>query len=282
METNEMYLNSSDIPKVSVVMSVYNGAAYLDKGIKSIINQTFTEWEFLICDDGSTDGTFEKLLEYQNSDARIRVTRNETNKGLAFSLNRLISMAQSNILARQDADDESAPNRFEVQYPYVIQHPEYAIVGTSWFNVDEDGNVEEYHPIEYPQIKDMVWDGGFMHPSWMMRKEQLEKVEYYTANKYTQRDQDYHLVMKIYGAGMKMCNMRQCLYYYTNDVGTFKRTKTWKNVRGLMWIRYDGYRRNKLPIWKYIYVLKPFVKNLLPQKITYFYYLQTQKRKGQK
>ncbi len=269
-------------PKISVIMSVYNGYDYLDKGIMSIINQTFTDWEFLICDDGSTDGTFEKLLGYQSRDSRIKVMRNETNKGLAFSLNRMIELAKSNILARQDADDESDLNRFEIQYPYVINHPEYAIVGTSWFNVDEENNKEEYYPIEFPNIEDMIWDGGFMHPSWMMRKDQLMRVGCYTANDYTRRDQDYHLVMKIYGSGMKMCNMQQCLYYYTNDARTFKRTKKWKNVKGLMWIRYDGYKRNRLSIWKYIFVLKPLVKNLLPQKLTYIYYLRTQKKKGKK
>lgn len=269
-------------PKISVIMSVYNGANYLDKGVLSIINQTFKDWEFLICDDGSSDETYDKLLQYQKVDPRIRVVRNENNMGLAFSLNRLIEMSRSNILARQDADDESALDRFEVQYPYVLGHPEYAIVGTSWFNVDENQNKEEYYPLEYPQMKDMVWDGGFMHPSWMMRKDHLEQVGFYTANNYTKRDQDYHLVMKVYGANMKMCNIQQCLYFYTNDSGTFKRTKTWKNVKGLIWIRYDGYRRNKLPFWTYIFVLKPLIKNLLPQKITYLYYLHTQKRKGNK
>lgn len=73
-------------------------------------------------------------------DKRIVILRNEESKGLAYSLNRCIEIAQSNILARQDADDTSALNRFELQYPFVCEHPEYAIVGTCWSNIFSDGH----------------------------------------------------------------------------------------------------------------------------------------------
>ena len=260
-------------PKISVIMSVLNGASYMDKGIQSIVNQTFIDWEFIICDDGSTDHTWDILQDYAKKDQRIIPIRNDANKGLAYSLNKCIEKAKSEILARQDADDESELNRFEIQYPFVIEHPEYAIVGTSWNNISDDGCWQTI-PIKSPNIKDLLWDGGFMHPSWMMRKSMLQKVGYYTVSENTRRDQDYHLVLKIYGAGMKMCNMNDVLYNYTNDNSTFARTKNWRRVKGLMWIRFDGYRRNKLPFWCYIYVMKPFVKNLLPTAITKRYYLR--------
>jgi len=265
------------LPLISVVMGVYNGASYLHKGIDSILNQTFRDWELIICDDGSTDQTWKELQAYAQKDRRIRILRNETNQGLAYSLNKAIAHAQSNILARQDADDTSEPNRFEVQYAFVKEHPEYAIVGTSWNNIDENGDIWVTHPLEKPVAKNLIWDGGFMHPSWMMRKDRLEKVGFYTVSENTRRDQDYHLVMKLYGAGMKMCNMREVLYNYTNDSGTFARTKSWKRVKGLMWIRWDGYRRNKLPLWSYLVVLKPLVKNLLPAGITKKFYLRNKK-----
>ncbi len=265
---------------ISVIMSVYNGESYLSRGVESIINQTFKRWELLICDDGSTDGTWDILSKYSSMDPRIRIYKNEENRGLAYSLNRLINLAQSNILARQDADDSSELNRFEVQYPFVITHPEYAIVGTSWNNVDENGAVWVTHPITNPSAKQLIWDGGFMHPSWMMRRDMLEKVGFYTVSEYTRRDQDYHLVLKLYGAGMKMLNMQEVLYNYTNDSGTFSRTKNWKRVKGLMWVRWDGYKRNHFPLWAYLIVLKPLVKNLLPTFITKRYYLRERKNEN--
>lgn len=268
---------NSNSPKISVIMSVLNGENYMRKGIESIRNQSFTDWEFIICDDGSSDSTWEILLEYEKKDPRIKPIRNNCNKGLAYSLNRCIELAKSNILARQDADDASLNNRFEIQYPYVVEHPEFAIIGTSWNNVDESGNRWTTYPLEFPAAKDLIWDGGFMHPSWMMRKDQLEKVGFYTATEMTKRDQDYHLVLKMYGAGLRMCNMQTVLYEYTNDQGTFARTRNWKRVKGLMWIRFDGYRRNHFPIWTYLVVLKPVVKNLLPECITRRYYLRKKK-----
>ena len=97
------------------------------------------------------------------------------------------------------------------------------------------------------------------------RKDQLEKVGFYTAYKYTMRSQDYHLVMKIIGAGMTLYNMQELLYYYTADKGTICRSLNWNRVPGLMWIRWDAYRRNKLPLWCYVYCLKPVITNLIPR-----------------
>lgn len=264
-------------PEISVVMSVLNGQEYMEKGIESIINQTFRNWEFIICDDGSTDSTWKILQRYAALDSRIIPIRNDKNMGLAYSLNRCILLSKSNILARQDADDESAPNRFEIQFPFVNGHPEFAIVGTAWWNKDDKGIINQVTPIEEPVFSDLVWDGGFMHPSWMMRKDMLAKVGFYTDGPLTLRDQDYHLVMKLYGAGMRIYNMNVPLYYYTNDNNTFYRTKNWKRVRGLMWIRFDGYRRNHAPFWDYIFVLKPLLKNLLPSFITKMYYKRNQR-----
>lgn len=265
------------MPAISVIMSVLNGEQYLYKGVESIINQTFTDWEFIICDDGSTDRTYEMLLEYANKDDRIKIIKNDSNRGLAYSLNRCIEIARSNILARQDADDESDLHRFEVQYPYVMDHPEYAIVGTSFYTIDSNKNKKLFVMSEEPKAMDMLWVGKFMHPTWMMRKDLLEEVNYYTANKYTMRDQDYHLVMKILSKGMVLHNMEKPLYYYTNDDNTFNRTKNWKRVGGLMWIRFDSFRRNRLPFWTYVFVLKPLVKHLLPTSLTKAFYFRKRK-----
>ena len=81
-------------PKISVIMSVLNGASYMDKGIQSIVNQTFTDWEFIICDDGSTDNTWDILQDYAKKDQRIIPIRNDANKGLAYSLNKCIDKAK--------------------------------------------------------------------------------------------------------------------------------------------------------------------------------------------
>lgn len=260
-------MRDNHVPAISVIMSVYNNGSCVKRSIDSIIGQTFKDWEMIICDDGSIDDSYQIIAGYAKRDSRITVIKNERNMGLAYSLNYAISMAKSNILARQDADDWSSPNRFEIQYPFVMKHPEYAIVGTGWYNVKDNNRFIKMLPKERPEARDLIRDGGFMHPTWMMRKDIIEKVGFYTVRNETMRSQDYHLMMKLYGAGYSACNIQHPLYYYKVDEGTFKRSKSWERVRGLMWIRWDGYRRNRFPVWAYAFVLKPLIVNLLPYEV---------------
>ena len=265
--------SSNNTPLISVIMSVKNGESTLQRSIDSIKAQTLKNWEFIICDDGSTDNTFHILEQNARDDNRIQILHNEQSCGLAFSLNRCIEVAKSNILARQDADDSSQPNRFEIQYEFVMCHPEYAIVGTSWNNVDENGKkMSVIHPMKEPTALDQVKGGSYMHPSWMMRKDQIAKVGFYTANKYTMRNQDYHLVMKVLGERMRLYNMDEVLYNYTADDNMIKRTRDFKRVKGLMWIQWDSYKRNRLPIWCYVFVLKPLIVHLIPSFVMMRYH----------
>lgn len=268
--------DSSPLPAISVIMSVKNGMNYLHKSIESILNQTFSDFEFIICDDGSTDDTGKILESYKQKDKRIILIHNDVSKGLAYSLNKCIEVSRSNILARQDADDTSELNRFEVQYRYVQSHPQYAIVGTSWNNVSEDGEILKVtHPIAVLTALNQAKGGSYMHPSWMMRKNMLKEVGFYTVNKYTIRNQDYHLVMKILGVGMKISNLNDILYNYKVDDNMIARTRNWKRVKGLMWIIYDSFRRNNMPLWCYIYITKPLIVHLIPMFILKKYYKHT-------
>ena len=263
-------------PAISVIMSVKNGMHDLHKSIESILNQSFSDVEFIICDDGSTDDTMRILEAYKQKDERIILIHNNISQGLAYSLNKCIEISRSNILARQDADDTSEVNRFEIQYEFVQSHPEYAIVGTSWNNINEDGEILKVcHPLTEPTALKQVKGGSYMHPSWMMRKDMLQTVGLYTVNKYTIRNQDYHLVMKILGAGMKLYNIKDVLYNYKVDDNMISRTHNWKRVKGLIWISYDSFKRNGLPLWCYIYALKPLIVHMVPMFILKRYYKHT-------
>lgn len=116
------------MPRVSIIMGVYNGFGRMDRSIQSIINQTYKDWEFIICDDGSTDDTYMKLQEYAALDNRIVVLKNAHNSGLAQSLNNCLSVAKGEYVARMDDDDYSHSERLEKEVYFLNQHPEYAIV----------------------------------------------------------------------------------------------------------------------------------------------------------
>ena len=111
------------VPKISLIMSVYNGEDYLAETIESVINQTFKEWEFIIINDCSTDNTFEILAEYASKDKRIKVHTNETNLRLPSSLNKALSFAEGKYIARMDADDICIPDRLQKQYDFMEANP---------------------------------------------------------------------------------------------------------------------------------------------------------------
>ena len=139
--------NNIKMPKVTVLMSVYNGEKHLREAIDSILNQTFGDFEFLIINDGSTDRTADILQSYQ--DSRIKIIHNEKNIGLTKSLNKGLKLAKGEYLARMDADDISYPNRLEVQYEYMEKNPNVGIVG-SWNDVIDDiGNTIGFWKCNY-------------------------------------------------------------------------------------------------------------------------------------
>jgi glycosyltransferase involved in cell wall biosynthesis len=126
-------------PKVSVVMSVYNGDRYLQEAIDSILNQTFADFEFIIINDCSTDNTWEILTDYASRDDRVVLLNNDENLGLTKSLNKGLEVARGEYIARQDADDISLPKRFEKQVSYMDLHSSVAFVSTGVQYINGEG-----------------------------------------------------------------------------------------------------------------------------------------------
>jgi glycosyltransferase involved in cell wall biosynthesis len=159
-------------PMVTVLMPVYNAGGYLAPAIESILQQTFRDFELLIVNDASTDGSQEVLRSF--SDKRIRVLENKNNLGLAHSLNRGLEVATGEFIARQDADDLSHPERLESQVQFLKAHQDIALVGTQAIIIDESGRYKRVlldRPHEHIAIKwDLLFDNSFVHTSVMFRK----------------------------------------------------------------------------------------------------------------
>lgn len=156
-------------------MPVYNASAYLRESIDSILNQTFTDFELIIIDDGSKDNSVEIIKSYQ--DSRIRFYINDKNKGIVYTLNKGIDYASSEIIARMDADDISLPDRFEKQYNYLNTHPDCSLV-CGWITIiDRDGN-ESFTQKRYTAnlYFDMVYECTIPHPTVMFRKQDFQQI----------------------------------------------------------------------------------------------------------
>jgi hypothetical protein len=160
-------------PIVSVVMSVFNGQAFLSEAIESILSQTFRNFEFLVVDDGSTDATAGILSTYASRDARMRIFRHE-NKGRAESLNVGIRLAMGHYIARMDADDIALPDRLQAQVDFMERHIEVGLLGGAVELINTQGQVLRTvrPPLEDWEIRAlMLRYNPMFHPAVVMRKE---------------------------------------------------------------------------------------------------------------
>ncbi len=188
-----MNLRPSSIPRVSVIMPVYNGEQFLREAVDSILGQTFTDFEFIIIDDGSTDGTRAILESY--SDPRIVLVHQE-NQGLVRSLNRGLRMARGEYIARQDADDVSLPERLEKQVAYLDTHPMTGVLGTGIMVTNSSGVpvMTFINPGDNSSLQSLLFTTCcFAHGEVMLRQAVVESVGYYDESYAINEDYEYWL-----------------------------------------------------------------------------------------
>ncbi|HZW32449.1 MAG TPA: glycosyltransferase [Isosphaeraceae bacterium] len=164
-------------PLISVCLPVYNARRYVAQAVESILGQTLGDFEFLILDDGSTDGSRPILEGYAARDPRIRLT-SRANRGLVATLNELIDQARGEFLARMDADDIALPDRFRRQVDYLRAHPECSVVGCRARLIDPDGDplcdwfTERPHEeIDTLLLREDAVGSVICHPSVLMRRD---------------------------------------------------------------------------------------------------------------
>lgn len=201
---------------ISVIMSVYNGRQYLVEAINSILNQTYTGFEFIIIDDGSTDGSREVLQHYAAIDHRIILIENKSNIGLPCSLNKGIKIARGKYIARQDADDISALNRLESQLTYAQQNSDVDVIGSDCYIIDMDGRIvcinSNYSKITNYKNKLLNRRAIFPHGSAFIKKDILIKAGLYDTRFYY--SQDGELWLRLIKNGAVIHTMSTPLYYF--------------------------------------------------------------------
>lgn len=256
--------------KVSVVMGVYNNQDTVEEAIESILHQTYNNWEFIICDDCSNDNTWSLLNEIARRDSRIILLRNRHNLGLAATLNRCISVSSGEYIARQDGDDVSLDNRLEVQVNFLDKNEDISVVGSYVYLMDQEGRKwGTIRPPEVPQKKDWAKSATIIHASTLMRKSDILSVGMY--NERALRVEDYDLWMKLVSSGFNIRTIPLFLYSVRWSLGDYSRRR-FKYRLNEMKVRFDGYRKLRLPLRYYFYVFKPLVVGVLPSQLIYLYH----------
>jgi len=173
----------SNHPKISVIMAVYNGMPYLIKATKSILTQTYKNFEFIIVDDASTDQSWKYLKNLK--DERIKLLKNTKNLGLSTSLNKTLQTAKGNYIARMDADDISFTERLEKQLKYMQSNQDVDLCGTWVKLINKQGVVigEKKYPTKPEEVKQAItWYPAVIHPTFMAKNSFYKKMNGYRAD----------------------------------------------------------------------------------------------------
>lgn len=253
--------------KISILMGIYNCAETLPDAICSILNQTVTDWELILCDDGSSDNTVCVALSFvQAHPDRIKLLCNPKNLGLNATLNRCLQVATGTYIARMDGDDICAPERFAEELAVMESEPNIAIVSTDMYFFDESGTWGIVQHPEYPHPRDFLAGSPFCHAPCMVRKEAYDAVGGYSVDKKLLRVEDYHLWIKMYKAGFRGKNIRKPLYSMRDDRNAYSRRKFRYRINEA-YVRLLVVRELGLPASGCIYAMRPILVGLLPKSI---------------
>lgn len=207
MKKSDIFLSTRKNPLVSVIMPVYNVESYVEEAIESILNQSFSDFEFIIIDDCSTDNTLDIVHSYK--DDRVIIIRNIINSGNYPSRNKGIKIARGKYIAVMDGDDIAMPDRFQKQIKVLENDATILANGTAFaFSNGQQSLI----PYSYDMIKvTLLRNNMFLHPSLIIRKEVLHEIDYYNESYYF--SSDYDLVCKIAQKG-KIINLHDILMQY--------------------------------------------------------------------
>lgn len=253
-------------PRVSVVMGIYNCETTLRAAIESIIGQSFTNWELIICDDASTDNSLAIAQSYTKQDKRIIVIHNSHNVGCNIVLNNCLAQAKGEYIAIMDSDDISHPLRLEKEVNILENNPQYTIVGSALTHFDEGGSFMTFHYKERPRPIDLVNGIPHGHPTCMIRHKALKEINGYYTEKGMERIEDYYMMARLYALGYRGYNLQEPLLQYCDDRKAYAR-RTWQ-TRLNEWHTYN--KSHKLlhqPFFARLYLLRPLLVGLLPRPL---------------
>ena len=210
---------------ISIGIPFYNAEAYLEDAIKSVLAQTFQDWELILVDDGSSDGSLDIAKKYEQLDSRIRVISDGLNKKLPTRLNEIIKEAKFNLIARMDADDLMDIERLEKQYAFLSANPEYDLVTTGMYSIDQSNEVLGKRLPENRIMQANEILGGLtnlLHASMLAKKQWCLRNPYREDNALAE---DYELWLSAAIKNDLKYNVLQEPLYYYREVENVKKEK---------------------------------------------------------
>jgi len=216
-------MNLTANPLISVVMPVHNALPFLSESIRSILAQTLTDFEFVILDDASTDGSLELLREWSRRDQRIQIHESKTRLGLSGSSNAVVLKTRAPIVARMDADDIAHPDRLRKQWDVIASCPDVAVVGTLCNGIDATGR--EVRPRDRWRLVRRSNYIPFPHGSAMFRREAFDQVGGYDEKSVRGEDQDLFSKMATCGRVLTLPDVLYSYRYHSSNATLLNGTR---------------------------------------------------------
>lgn len=259
------------MPQVSVLLPVHNeDIPLLDEAISSVLNQTYTDFELLLLNDGSQPEVAMHLVEIAQSDPRI-ILHNWEHRGLTKTLNEAITLCKGDYIARMDADDVCLPERFSKQVAFLEKNPDHAVVG-SWAQfISEQGQgswIKKY-PTSHEEIKrGLIAHNRFTHASLMFNAKKLRVLGGY--NEQLRTAQDYDLLLRA-AWHFKVANVPEVLIKYRYRQGSISWMKAGKQQeRTGLWIRYNAIKNYGYSWFNLIHLVRPLLTYIIPKKAKFW------------
>ena len=254
-------------PTISIISGIYNCVDTLPEAIESILAQTATDWEWILCDDASRDDTYAVAKAYaEKYPDQFVLLQNQQNMGLNYTLNKCLEYARGQYIARMDGDDVCLPERFATELAALEEEPEISIVSTDMAFFDETGVWGRISHPAYPENKDFLQGSPFCHAPCMVRKEAYDAVNGYSVDEKLLRVEDYHLWIKMYAKGFRGRNIPLELYRMRDDRNAYNRRK-FRFRLNEAYVRLLAVKELKLPAYTAVYALRPIIVGLLPKKL---------------
>lgn len=260
-------------PRVSVIMTAYNNKDTISEAIDSLLAQTYLDWELIVCDDASTDNTYNIVKAYLDKyPNKIVLLSNVWNCGAAYGRNHCIQHSRGEYLAILDGDDIAMPDRLEKQVAFLDEHPEYAIVGSNAIIFDRKKAWKTREMPKGPIKRDFLNNRVFINSSTILRRSVVIEVKGFTVNEHTRRGQDTELWSKLYGKGYNGYNIQENLIKYREDEAEYKRRGVRKNWQHYLHLNLRVIKNLGLPKWYYSYVVITIIRGLMPEFIYNLYH----------
>jgi glycosyltransferase involved in cell wall biosynthesis len=240
---------SPKYPLISVIMPVYNPGDFLTSALESILNQSYSNFEFIIVDDASTDDSWKIIRSFARRDKRIRAFRNHINLGVSLTSNIALSKAKGDYIARMDSDDISAPDRLQKQLKFLQKNKKIILVGGQCTIINQDGRTIGYK--QFPlsphlALLDMLFWAVPVQQGYMMINRTLlpKNFVWYSANKTSAEEIDLFFNLAKFG---QFANLPDYLYFYRQVPGSLSRVNPKKTFRLTLQSRLNALRQGFRP-----------------------------------